>query len=75
MEGLLQAGSSYFYYKDDCTKEQGDAQRKSCEEPLMGAQLSGILEASGALDCCDFWVYWASGFRVYLIGSNCMYLG
>ncbi|KHG07558.1 DNA mismatch repair mutS [Gossypium arboreum] len=47
---------------DGRTEEQGDVQRRLCEEPLMGAQLSGIPEASGALDCCvSFWVYWASG--------------
>ncbi|KAG4203920.1 hypothetical protein ERO13_A04G015200v2 [Gossypium hirsutum] len=60
---------------DDRTEEQGDARRKPCEEPLMGAQLSGILKASGALGCYGLWVYWASGFTVYLIGSNFMYLG
>ncbi|TYI10133.1 hypothetical protein E1A91_A09G108300v1 [Gossypium mustelinum] len=47
---------------DGRTEERGDARRRPCEEPLMGAQLSGIPEASGALGCCvSFWVYWASG--------------
>ncbi|KHG09886.1 hypothetical protein F383_14867 [Gossypium arboreum] len=35
----------------------------------MGAQLSGILKTSGALNCYGLWVHWASSFKVYLIGD------
>ncbi|TYH94728.1 hypothetical protein ES332_A12G058900v1 [Gossypium tomentosum] len=43
---------------DGRTEERGDARRRPYEEPLMGAQLSGIPEASGTLGCCvSFWVY------------------
>ncbi|TYH95697.1 hypothetical protein ES332_A12G124500v1 [Gossypium tomentosum] len=54
--------SGVFFCRFSRTEEQGDARRRPCEEPLLGAQFSGISEAFGAIDCCaSFWVYWASG--------------
>ncbi|TYI33523.1 hypothetical protein ES332_A04G139400v1 [Gossypium tomentosum] len=60
-ERLTSGSSGVFLCKLDRTEERGNVRRRLCEEPLMGAQLSGIFQKLLVLSAAEL----LFGFRIW----------